>query len=52
MKTKQNNKVTNRKGVIFIEYDTKMSRPIEQCAVYDKDEIEKWRDQLYRSSLR
>ena len=51
MKTKQNNKVTNRKGVIFIEYDTKMSRPIEQCAIYDKDEIEKWRDWSYRSSL-
>ena len=40
MKSRQSNKVTNRKCVIFIEYNTKMSRPIEQCAVYDKDEIE------------
>ena len=28
MKTKQDNNVTDCKGVIFVEYDTKLSRPI------------------------
>ena len=31
--------MTCRKGVISIEYDIKLSRPNEHCAVYDED---KW----------
>ena len=39
-KSKQDNDVIDRIGVIFIEYNTKMSILIEQCAVYDEDETE------------
>lgn len=41
----------DRKGVTFIEYDTKLLWLIEQCVVYDEDETIKWQDQSYRSSL-
>ena len=37
MKMRQDNDVTNHIGMISIEYDTKMSRPIRQCAVYYED---------------
>lgn len=39
MKTKKDNDRTDYEGVIFIEYDIELSTPIEQCAVYYKDEI-------------
>ena len=39
-KSKQDKDVIDCIGVIFIEYNTKMSRLIEQCAVYDEDETE------------
>lgn len=38
MKSKQNNNVDYHTGVISAKYDTKLSRPIKQCTVYDKDE--------------
>ena len=44
MKTKQDNNATNWKDVISIEYDIKLSRPNEQCAVYEKYEIGQWCD--------
>ena len=37
MKKRQDNDVTDRTCMISIEYDTKFSRPIEQCGVYDED---------------
>lgn len=39
MKSSQDNDMTYCIGVISVEYDTKMLRPIKQCVVYDKDEI-------------
>lgn len=41
----------DRKGVTFIEYDTKLLWLIGQCVVYDEDETIKWQDQSYRSNL-
>ena len=29
----------DHKGVIFVEYDIELSISIEQCTVYDEDEI-------------
>ena len=37
-KTRQDNDVIDHKGVIFIEYDTKLLRPNGHCAVYDEDQ--------------
>lgn len=37
-KSKQEKDMIDHIGVISTEYDTKLSRPIEQCAVYDEDE--------------
>ena len=31
--------MTDRTGVIPTEYDTKLSRQIRQCVVYDKDKM-------------
>ena len=50
-KSKQDNDVIDRIGVIFIEYNTKMSILIEQCAVYDEDKTEQWHDPSYRFAL-
>ena len=36
MKIRRDNDVTNRIGMIFTKYDTELSRPIGQCAVYVK----------------
>lgn len=38
MKTEQDNDMTDRTGVISIKQDIELSRLIEQCTVYDKDE--------------
>ena len=40
IKTRQDNNVTNRKGVISMKYDIELLRLIRRCAVYDEDE--KW----------
>lgn len=37
-KTRQNNDVIDRKGVVSTEYNNELSRLIELCVVYDKDE--------------
>ena len=39
MKSRQDNGVTDGTSVIFVEYDTELSRPIRQYTVYDEDEI-------------
>ena len=41
MKTRQDNNVIDRTGVVSKEYNTKVSRLTRQCAVYDEDEIGK-----------
>ena len=51
MKTRQDNDMIDYKGVISIEYDIELSRPIKQCAVYDKDKIRQRRDISYKSTL-
>lgn len=33
---KKDNDVMDKKGVICVEYDIELSRPIRKCAVYDK----------------
>ena len=38
MKTRQDNDVTGRRGVIFVEYDIGLLSLIRQCVVYDEDE--------------
>ena len=35
-KKKKDNDVMDKKGVICVEYDIELSRPIRKCAVYDK----------------
>lgn len=40
--------MTDHIGVILVEYDTKLSRPIKQCAIYDEYETKQQLDQLYR----
>lgn len=37
--------MTNHTGVILVEYDIKLSREIEQCVIYDEDEIRQCCDQ-------
>ena len=39
MKTRKDNNVTGLISVISVEYETKLSRPMRQCAVYHIDEI-------------
>ena len=39
MKTTQDNDVSDHTGVISIEYDIELSRPITLSVVYDEDEI-------------
>ena len=34
MKTRQDNNVTNRIGIVYVETKTKLSRPIGSSAVY------------------
>lgn len=51
-KTKQDNNITDRRGLIFIEYDIKLSRLNGQCAVQDENETRQQRDQSYGSTLR
>ena len=36
MKIRRDNDVTDHIGMIFAKYDTELSRPIGQCAVYVK----------------
>ena len=52
MKTRQDNHVINHTSVFFKEYNTKVSTPIGQWVVYDKDETGQQRDRLYKSTLR
>ena len=47
-KSIENNDVTNCIGVIFIEYNIKLSRPIRLCEVYDEDETRQRCDQSNR----
>lgn len=51
-KTKQDNNITDRRGLIFIEYDIKLSRLNGQCAVQDENETRQQHDQSYGSTLR
>ena len=51
MKTTQDNDVSDHTGVISIEYDIELSRPITLSVVYDEDEIRQQRDQLYMFAL-
>ena len=37
--------MTNHIGVISVEYVIKLSREIEQCAIYDEDETRQCCDQ-------
>ena len=52
MKTWQDNDVIDSQGVISEEYNTELSRPIGQCAVYDNDELGQGCDWSYKSTLR
>lgn len=52
MKAKQDNDMTNRTGMIFVGYNTKLLRPIGKCAVNDEDENGQRCDQSYKSTLR
>ena len=52
MKTWQDNDVIDSQGVISEEYNTELSRPIGQCAVYDNDELGQGCDRSYKSTLR
>ena len=45
MKSRQDNVVISCTSVISIKYDAKLSRPIKQCAVHDKDETGQWHDE-------
>lgn len=38
-KNRQDNNMIGRIGLISIEYNTKLSRPIWKCVIYDEDEI-------------
>lgn len=38
MKAKQDNDMTDHKGMISIEYNTKLSSPTRQCVIYEEDE--------------
>ena len=51
MKSKHDNDVIDRASVISVKYDTKLSRPNRQCAIYDEDEIGQRRDWSYRCIL-
>lgn len=51
-KIKQNYDLINRKGVISVEYNTKMLGPMKHYAFYDKDKIGQWCDWSYRFTLR
>ena len=48
MKSREDNNVTNCIGVIFIEYNIELSRPIWLCEVYDEDETRQWCDRSNR----
>ena len=37
----------NPTGVIFEEYDTELSRPIEQCVIYEEDKTRQLHDCSY-----
>ena len=52
MKSRNDNYVIDRIGMIFVKYFTDMLRPIRKCAVYDEDEAGQWRDWSYTSTLR
>ena len=38
-------------SMISVEYDTKLFRLIQQCVVYEEDNIGQQRDWLYKSTL-
>lgn len=50
MKSRQDNDMTNRIGVISVEYDTKLSRLIELCVVYDEDKTRQRCDRSYTNA--
>ena len=43
-KTRQDNDVTDRTSVISVEYDTELSRLMEQSVVYDEDKTRQRRN--------
>ena len=43
-KTRQDNDVTDRTSVISVEYDTELSRLMEQSVVYDEDKTSQRRN--------
>lgn len=51
MKAKQDNDMTDHKGMISIEYNTKLLSPTRQCAIYEEDGTGQWLDRLYKSVL-
>ena len=51
MKNKHDNNVTDRIGMIFIKYDTELSKLIEYYTIHDEDEIGQWCERSYISAL-
>ena len=51
MKTKEENSMIDRIGVVYAEYDTKLSWSIGLGVNYDENKIRKLRDWLYRCGL-
>ena len=51
MKTRQDNDVTHRIGLVYVEKDTEHSGPMWPSVVYDKNQIGQRRDRLYRCDL-
>lgn len=51
-KTRKDNYETNRTDATYIKNKTELLCPIEPSPVYDENQIEQWRDQLYKSGLR
>ena len=52
MKTRQDNDVTNRIGLVYVKTKPQFSGPIWSGAVYDENQIRQWRDWYYRCGLR
>ena len=50
-KTKEENNMIDHIGVISVEYDTELLRPIGYYVVYDHDKIRQFHDLSYRSII-
>ena len=49
---KQDNDMTDRKGVVYTKNETKLLWSIELNVIFDENQIEQRRDWSYRSGLR